>query len=300
MLKNIFHKSHLYFLKRNYNLHKQLLSFFSSSIHSPSRPNFIYKDDKVYLDPAESSYDLLEFMNLSDIQLRKSFIFIPHFTIGSIVKVVWTDKNSPSGLCQFTGMCTRVCAFTKIGATFVLRNSTKTDCVSVTFEKFSPIIRSIELLRLQEITDPEFINMLEELPPSFSRVDPAIEPIYTKTPIQFETRYTNTSVIPQSKIISEVNAGKLEYAKSVLEITKSYDPYYNLITEKKDFLQKALQEKTEYSGELLENKKVTNLNEPDFDLTIEEIIDHTKKNQIKSSSNINEDNNDKDKQQSAI
>ena len=186
----------------------------------------VYWNNKLCHNPTEANLTTIEFMNLSDIQRRERAIFIPYFTVGSILKVVWTDKASPSGLCEMTGVCVHQSEQgLNIGATFILRNVFHNEGVSLTFEKYSPIIQSIELIRFQKIEWSKEGESLEDYPLSASRIPANLSTLLTNPPLTLKPNKTGP-VIAEHILYELVKKKEIHIVNTAQEIKEMHDPLY--------------------------------------------------------------------------
>ena len=186
----------------------------------------VYWKNKVCHNPTEANLTTLEFMNLSDIQRRERAIFFPYFTDGSILKVVWTDKASPSGLCEMTGVCVHQSELSlSVAATFILRNVIRDEGVSVTFEKYSPIIQSIDLIRFQKIEWSREGETLEDYPLSASKVPANLTTLLTHPPLTLKPNKTGP-VVAEHILYQLVKKKEVQIINTAQEIKEMYDPFY--------------------------------------------------------------------------
>ena len=187
---------------------------------------YVYWINKVCHNPTEAKLSPLEFLNLADLQRRERAIFIPYFTIGSILKVVWTDKFSPSGLCEFTGICIyQTEDALNVAATFILRNVFKDEGVSITFEKYSPIIQSIDLIRFQQIQWTKEDESLEDYPLSASAIPLDLAPLLTDKPLPLTPNKIGP-VVPQRILYQLIKNKEINIVRSPQEVKELYDPFY--------------------------------------------------------------------------
>ena len=187
---------------------------------------YVYWNNKVCNNPTEAKLSPLEFLNLADLQRRERAIFIPYFTNGSILKVVWTDKFSPSGLCEFTGICVfQTEDPLNVAATFILRNVFKDEGVNITFEKYSPIIQKIDLIRFQQIQWTKEDESLEDYPLSASAIPPELDTLLTDKPLLL-TPDKIGPVVPQKLLYQLIKNKEITIVRSQQEIKELYDPFY--------------------------------------------------------------------------
>ena len=203
---------------------------------------YVYWNNKVCLNPTEATLSPLEFLNLADLQRRERAIFIPYFTDGSILKVVWTDKSSPSGLCEFTGICIyQTQEPTNVAATFILRNVIKEEGVSITFEKFSPIIQSIDLVRFQQIQWTKENESLEDYPLSASNIPLDLAPLLTDKPLPL-TPSKLGPVVSQRVLYQLIKNKETKIVRSPQEIKEMYDPFYKWLKSSQEVAKETIHE----------------------------------------------------------
>jgi large subunit ribosomal protein L19 len=98
--------------------------------------------------PQEAKTNLLNFLTQSDLQKRTGHLDIPYFVPGSILAVTRADPYSKSGESRFVGIC--IARHNKgVGSNFILRNVVNGVAVEVRFELYSPVIKKIEVLKLE-------------------------------------------------------------------------------------------------------------------------------------------------------
>lgn len=124
--------------------------------------------------PKEAQTNLLGFLTQSDIQKRTKNIDIPYFEGGCHLSVTYADRSSPTGISKFVGIC--ISRRNKgLGTTFILRNVIGHVAVERMFELYSPIIRKIEVLRLERRRRAK-LYYLRDKPLKYSTVDWNAEP----------------------------------------------------------------------------------------------------------------------------
>ena len=127
--------------------------------------------------PSEASTNLLDFLNRSDIQKRRSKAHIPFFTPGSYLSVTRADPYSPSGETKFVGICIAR-RNNGLGSTFILRNVINGMGVEMMFELYSPALREIKVLKLERRRRAK-LYYLRDKPLKFSTVNEKMEPVDT-------------------------------------------------------------------------------------------------------------------------
>eukprot|EP00800_Vazella_pourtalesii_P005814 TRINITY_DN1692_c0_g2_i5.p2 TRINITY_DN1692_c0_g2~~TRINITY_DN1692_c0_g2_i5.p2 ORF type:complete len:258 (+),score=50.53 TRINITY_DN1692_c0_g2_i5:118-891(+) len=202
-----------------------LSAYFRDNIVSHDNVS-VYWNTKLCHNPTEANLTTLEFMNLSDIQRRERALFIPYFTDGSILKVVWTDKASPSGLCEMTGMCVHQSEPSlNVATTFILRNVIRDEGVNITFEKYSPIIQSIDLIRFQKIEWSKEGETMEDYPLSASKIPANLSTLLTDPPLSLKPNKAGP-VVAEHILYQLVKKKEVRIVNTAQEIKEMYDPFY--------------------------------------------------------------------------
>lgn len=128
--------------------------------------------------PKEAQTDLLNFLNQSDIQKRRTTADIPFFTAGSYLSVTRADPASPSGISKFVGIC--IAKRNKgLGSTFILRNVINGIGVEMMFELFSPALKEIKVLKLERRRRAK-LYYLRDKPLKYSTVNEKMQHVDTK------------------------------------------------------------------------------------------------------------------------
>ena len=130
--------------------------------------------NKVCFSPKAAETNLITFLVRSDVQKRRAKLNIPFFTAGSYIAVTRADKHSPSGETRFVGICIGR-RNNGNGSTFVLRNAFDGLGVEEMFDLYSPSIRKIEVLKLQQRKSGK-LYYLRDMPPEESTVDEDMQP----------------------------------------------------------------------------------------------------------------------------
>ena len=130
---------------------------------------------KLCLTPKDAQTNLLDFLNQSDIQKRRSTIDIPFFTSGSYLSVMRSDPYSPTGVTKFVGICI---ALRKkgLGSTFILRNIFDGVGVEMMFELYSPALKEIKVLKLERRRRAKLFY-LRDKPAKYSTVSETMKPV---------------------------------------------------------------------------------------------------------------------------
>lgn len=100
---------------------------------------------------------------------------IPFFTAGSYLAVTRSDPCSPSGTTKFVGIC--IARRNKgPGSTFILRNVIDGMAVEMMFELYSPMIKEIQVLKLERRRRAK-LYYLREKPLKYSTVNEKMPPV---------------------------------------------------------------------------------------------------------------------------
>lgn len=120
-------------------------------------------------DPTINKRDrIAEKLERRDMLKRRSVIDIPEFYVGSIMAVTIADQNATAKKNRFVGLCI---GRDKHGlrANFTLRNVIDGQGVEIVYDIYSPIIQSIEVLKLEKRLD-EHLFYLRDAPLEYSTV----------------------------------------------------------------------------------------------------------------------------------
>lgn len=136
----------------------------------------------------DANTSLLDFLNRSDVEKRRTNLHIPFFTSGSYVSVTKSDPYSPSGESTFAGICIATRKSKQVGSTFLLRNIINGIGVEMMYELYSPAIKEIKVLKLERRRRAK-LYYLRDKPLKYSTVNEKMEPIKTpKGPIPVHRR----------------------------------------------------------------------------------------------------------------
>lgn len=131
--------------------------------------------DKLCLTPKEAQTNLLDFLNRSDAQKRRTTIDIPYFTGGCYLSVTRTDPYSPTGVIKFVGIC--IARRNKgLGSNFILRNVIDGVAVEMMFELYSPALKEIKVLKLERRRRAK-LYYLRDKPLKYSTVSESMQPV---------------------------------------------------------------------------------------------------------------------------
>jgi large subunit ribosomal protein L19 len=130
---------------------------------------------------------LKDYLERRDMHLRRSQIDIPEFCAGSLMAVTRVDPHSKSGESRFVGICIAR-RNKRLGSTFVLRNVIGGEGVERTFELYSPMIKKIEILKLQRRRRAK-LYYLRDKPLKESVVSEQMKAIPVKDPNVLPPRY---------------------------------------------------------------------------------------------------------------
>ncbi|XP_068247331.1 large ribosomal subunit protein bL19m [Palaemon carinicauda] len=106
---------------------------------------------------------LRERLERADMLKRRGVMEIPEFYVGSIMAVTVADPNSAGKLNRFVGICIQRGA-AGLRSWFILRNVVDHQGVEILYEMYSPLIQSIEVLRLEKRLDEDLLYLRDALP----------------------------------------------------------------------------------------------------------------------------------------
>ncbi|XP_064088805.1 large ribosomal subunit protein bL19m-like [Macrobrachium nipponense] len=104
-----------------------------------------------------------ERLERADMLKRRNVMEIPEFYVGSIMAVTVSDPNASGKLNRFVGICIQR-GGTGLRAWFILRNVVDHQGVEILYEMYSPLIQSIDVLRLEKRLDDELLYLRDALP----------------------------------------------------------------------------------------------------------------------------------------
>ncbi len=137
-------------------------------------------------NPKEAKTNLLDFLNQSDVQKRKNTISIPFFTAGSYLAVTRSDPYSRTGTTKFVGIC--IARRNKgLGSTFILRNVIQGMAVEMMFELYSPMIKEIQVLKLERRRRAK-LYYLRDKPLKYSSVNENMVPVKSDKVLVYRRR----------------------------------------------------------------------------------------------------------------
>lgn len=100
---------------------------------------------------------------------RRKVINIPEFYPGSILAVTLSDQFAPGKAMKFVGRCLYRDGF-GVGCKFALRNVIDGEGVEVIYHLYSPLLRQIEVLRLEKWLDTD-LRFLRDADQSYCTID---------------------------------------------------------------------------------------------------------------------------------
>ncbi|CAL9692720.1 unnamed protein product [Knipowitschia caucasica] len=181
------------FLRRVQLQHVRLVSTTTSCSEAEKPRKFIPPSKPVIIDktqataaqrkflspefvPPRQRTDPLKFsMERKDMIRRRKVLDIPEFYAGSIVAVTTSDSDANGKNKRFVGICIHR-GGSGLGATFILRNIIDNQGVEVCFELYSPLIQTLEVLKLERRLDQSLLYLRDALP-DYSTVDPDMRPV---------------------------------------------------------------------------------------------------------------------------
>ncbi|XP_042211523.1 39S ribosomal protein L19, mitochondrial-like [Homarus americanus] len=106
---------------------------------------------------------LREKLERRDMVARRCVTEIPEFYVGSIMAVTVADINASGKTNRFVGICIQR-GGTGLRAWFILRNVIDHQGVEIMYEMYSPLIQTIDVLRLEKRLDDELLYLRDALP----------------------------------------------------------------------------------------------------------------------------------------
>jgi len=104
-----------------------------------------------------------EAMERVDLIKRRNNLKIPEFYVGSVLAVTVTDEGSPTKLTRFVGICISR-GEPGLRHRFILRNVIDGQGVEIMYEMYNPLIRDIQVLKLERWVDEELYYLRDALP----------------------------------------------------------------------------------------------------------------------------------------
>ncbi|XP_033124607.1 39S ribosomal protein L19, mitochondrial-like isoform X3 [Anneissia japonica] len=123
-----------------------------------------------FLPPIGKRSKLQDFLERKDCFRRRLVLDIPEFYVGSILAVTTADPYAQGKEKRFVGICLERKGF-GLGHTFMLRNVVDGLGVEIMYDLYSPLIRRIEVLKLEKRPDVNLRYLRDSLP-EYSTVDP--------------------------------------------------------------------------------------------------------------------------------
>lgn len=135
---------------------------FKDSIMSPEWHKLVDKYPEFL--PAPITYSPLLVMRMIDDMLqRRTVIEIPEFYVGSVLAVTATDQYAETKRSRFVGICIHRTGQLK-WASFTLRNIIDGMGCEIRYDLYSPLLISIEVLKLEKRLDDSLIYLRDCLP----------------------------------------------------------------------------------------------------------------------------------------
>ncbi|XP_071478732.1 large ribosomal subunit protein bL19m-like [Diadema antillarum] len=118
---------------------------------------------------------LKDFLERQDCYSRRKVIDVPEFYPGSILAVTVSDPYAPGKESRFVGICIERKNY-GLGASFKLRNVIDEQGIEINYQIYSPLIKKIEVLKLEKRLDNN-IQYLRDALPEYSTIDPEMTAI---------------------------------------------------------------------------------------------------------------------------
>ncbi|XP_037780930.1 39S ribosomal protein L19, mitochondrial-like [Penaeus monodon] len=126
---------------------------------------------------------LREKLERRDMLNRRNIMEIPEFYVGSIMAVTVADFNASGKTNRFVGICIQR-GGSGLRAWFILRNVIDHQGVEILYEMYSPLLQSVEVLRLEKRLDEELLYLRDALPEySTFPLDMDVEPVLEGAPV---------------------------------------------------------------------------------------------------------------------
>lgn len=106
---------------------------------------------------------------------RRSVIEIPEFYVGTIMAVTVSDPEAPGRVSRFLGICIARDGY-GMRANFTLRNYIEHEGVEIRYDIYNPVIRSIEVIRLEKRLDDHLLY-LRDADPIYSTFPMDMQPV---------------------------------------------------------------------------------------------------------------------------
>lgn len=97
---------------------------------------------------------------------RRNHVAVPEFYVGSIMAVTTSDYFAPDKINRFVGICIDRFGY-GLNSQFVLRNVVDHQGVEINYRIYSPIVQSIEVLKLEKRLDDQ-LYYLRDAPHEYS------------------------------------------------------------------------------------------------------------------------------------
>ncbi|KAG7508989.1 39S ribosomal protein L19, mitochondrial [Solea senegalensis] len=127
-----------------------------------------------FIPPRQRTDPFKFYLERKDMILRRKVLKIPEFYVGSILAVNMADPNASGKTNRFVGICIQR-GGKGLGATFILRNVINNQGVEMCYELYSPLIQSVEVLKLEKRLDDNLMYLRDAMP-EYSTVDPNMKP----------------------------------------------------------------------------------------------------------------------------
>lgn len=107
-----------------------------------------------------------EILERRDMLNRRNNLAVPEFYVGSIMAVTTSEITAPEKVNRFVGIC--IDRFgTGLNSQFILRNVVDHQGIEINYRIYSPIVQSIEVLRLEKRLDSQ-LYYLRDAPHEYS------------------------------------------------------------------------------------------------------------------------------------
>eukprot|EP00057_Strongylocentrotus_purpuratus_P034283 XP_794604.4 PREDICTED: 39S ribosomal protein L19, mitochondrial [Strongylocentrotus purpuratus] len=123
-----------------------------------------------FMPPMGQRSKLKDFLEREDCYKRREVLDVPEFYLGSILAVTVSDPHAPGKENRFVGICIERKNY-GLGASFKLRNCIDEQGIEINYELYNPLIKKIEVIRLEKRLDRHLLYLRDALP-EYSTIDP--------------------------------------------------------------------------------------------------------------------------------
>ncbi|KAK1805634.1 hypothetical protein P4O66_019912 [Electrophorus voltai] len=129
-----------------------------------------------FIPPRQRTNPVKFRMEREDMVRRRRVLHVPEFYVGSVLAVTLSDPHAAGGDKRFVGICIQRSG-AGLGATFTLRNIIDGQGVEICYDLYSPLVRTIEVLKLEKRLDASLLYLRDALP-EYSTFDLDMKPVH--------------------------------------------------------------------------------------------------------------------------